>query len=217
MTAADYRHVVAALRAVPGVAEARVEPDAQGGVGVLRLGLDVDADEVEVATAVGRLLRERFGLGVDADRVQLVEGGSLPSQPGPATAARGRRAAITHVQIAAAGLDVTAHVTLGFGERSATGHSTGTATQSGVRRTVSVATLQAAEELVGGRARFEVEQVEVTTTGAERTVVVTVVMVSTTGGSERLSGSAVVRDDVRQACVRATLAAVNRRLEPLLA
>ena len=73
----DYAEIVAALRAVPGVADADVEPDADGGgLGLLRLGLAPGVDEVAVATSVGRLLREQFGLGVDADQVQLIEDAS---------------------------------------------------------------------------------------------------------------------------------------------
>ena len=51
--------------------------------------------------------------------------------------------------------------------------------------------------------------------GRDRTVLVTVTMVSSSG-TDRLTGSAVVREDVRQAAIRAALDAVNRRLEPLL-
>src|SRR4051794_8740217 len=65
--------IAAALRAVAGVADAEVEADGEGGLGLLRLGLVPGVDEVRVATDVGRLLREQFGLGVDAERVQLVE------------------------------------------------------------------------------------------------------------------------------------------------
>ena len=54
-----------------------------------------------------------------------------------------------------------------------------------------------------------------TPSGRDRTVLVSVTMVSGTG-TDRLTGSAVVRDDVRQATIRAALDAVNRRLEPLL-
>jgi hypothetical protein len=35
-------------------------------------------------------------------------------------------------------------------------------------------------------------------------------------GTDRLTGSALVREDVRQAVIRAALDAVNRRIEPLL-
>lgn len=213
MTVIDYAEIVAALRAVPGVAEADVEPDAEGeGLGLLRLGLTPGVDEVQVATKVGRLLRERFGLGVDADQVQLIEDAPVPEVP---MQNNGRRPVISRMQLVSSGLDVTATVSLIYQDEVVRGESTGTATQSGVHRAVASAALRALEQLVDAKARFEVENVEVTPSGPDRTVLVSVTMVSG-GGTDRLTGTAVVREDVRQATIRAALDAVNRRLEPLL-
>ena len=213
MTVTEYSEIVAALRAVPGVADADVEPDADGGgLGLLRLGLAPGVDEVQVATSVGRLLREKFGLGVDADQVQLIEDAEsvdVPDQP------HGRRPVIARMQLVSSGLEVTATVQLIYKDQHVRGEATGTATQTGVHRAVATAALHAIEHLIGNKARFEVDHVEVTPTGRDRTVLVGVTMVSATG-TERLTGSAVVREDVRQAAIRAALDAVNRRLEPLL-
>jgi hypothetical protein len=212
VTVTDYAEIVAALRTVPGVAEADVEPDdAGGGLGLLRLGLSPGVDEVQVASKVGRLLRERFGLGVDADQVQLIEDATTPDVPAQA----GKRPIISRMQLVSSGLEVTATVSLSFREGTVSGASTGTATQSGVQRAVATASLRAIEELIGGRARFELEHVEVSRSGRDRTALVSVTMVSGTG-TDRLTGSAVVREDARQAVIRAALDAVNRRLEPLL-
>jgi hypothetical protein len=213
VSVADYAEIVAALRAVPGVAEADVEPDEQGGgLGLLRLGLTPGVDEVQVATKVGRLLRERFGLGVDADQVQLIEDAAIPEVP---TQANGRRPVISRMQLVSSGLDVTATVSLTYRSETVRGESTGTATQSGVHRAVATAALRALEQLVDTKARFEVDQVEVAPIGKDRTVMVSVTMVSGSG-TDRLTGTAVVREDARQATIRAALDAVNRRMEPLL-
>ena len=215
MTVADYAEIVAALRAVPGVAEADVEPDDEGeGLGVLRLGLAPGVDEVQIATAVGRMLRERFGLGVDADKVQLIEDAATTTAEVPRQA-NGRRPVISRMQLVSSGLEVTATVALIYQDAVVRGESTGTATQSGVHRAVATAALRALEQLVDAKARFEVDQVEVSPNGRDRTVLVAVTMVSG-GGTDRLTGTAVVREDVRQATIRAALDAVNRRLEPLL-
>lgn len=217
MTVTDYDEIVAALRAVPGVADADVEPDAEsGGMGVLRLGLSPGFDEVQVATSVGRLLRERFGLGVDAERVQLVEDAEAPDDmlPGVEPPVQ-QRPSIQRMHLVSSGLDISASVTLGFGDRSAVGEAQGTATQSGVQRAVALATLRAIETLVDGKARFDLDHLEVTQTGRDRTVVAGVTLVTPTG-SERLTGAAVVREDVRQAVIRATLDGLNRRLGALL-
>ena len=217
MTVTDYGEIVAALRAVPGVADADVEPDGDGtGLGMLRLGLAPGFDEVQVATSVGRLLRERFGLGVDAERVQLVEDAEVPDEPlGRHDTAPQHRPAIQRMHLVSSGLDISASVTLGFEDRSAVGEAQGTATQSGVQRAVALATLRAIESLVNGKARFELDHLEVTQTGRDRTVVAGVTLV-TPAGSERLTGAAVVREDVRQAVIRATLDGLNRRLGALL-
>jgi hypothetical protein len=215
VTVTDYGEIVAALRAVPGVADADVEPDDAGGMGLLRLGLAPGFDEVQVATSVGRLLRERFGLGVDAERVQLVEDAEVPDEPAGRNDGQQHRPAIQRMHLVSSGLDISASVTLGFEDRSAVGEAQGTATQSGVQRAVALATLRAIESLVDGKARFDLDHLEVTQTGRDRTVVAGVTLV-TPSGSERLTGAAVVREDVRQAVIRATLDGLNRRLGALL-
>lgn len=217
VTVTDYNEIVAALRAIPGVADADVQPDADGGgLGLLRLGLVAGYDEVEVATTVGRLLREQFGLGVDAQRVQLVEEADISpapieEEPEPANT----RPAIQRMHLVSSGFDVTATVTLGHGGRDSIGEATGTATQSGVHKAVALATLNAVEGLIGQTVRFELDHLEVAQMGQARTVVAGVTLVSLRG-VERLTGAAVVREDVRQAVIRASLDAVNRRIEKLL-
>ncbi|MCU1672477.1 MAG: hypothetical protein JWN77_590 [Frankiales bacterium] len=217
MTVTDYREIVAALRDVPGVSEADVEPDGDGGMGLLRLGLAPGVDEVEVATVVGRLLRERFGIGVDAERVQIVEDADLarPAQPDVPAQRAAERPAISRMHLVSSGLDVTASVTLSSAGRTAVGEGRGNASQVGVQRAVANATLRAVEELLDGVARFELDHLEVTQLGAERTVLVALSMLSSRG-TERLTGAAGVREDVRQAVIRSTLDALNRRFETLL-
>lgn len=213
MTASDYREIVAALRSLPGVREAEVEPEVDGP-GLLRLGLAPGVDEVKVATDVGRLLRDRFGIGVDAERVQLIEDAKVPAQADPVD--ERPRPSIQRMHLVSSGLDVTATVTLTLHGMSASGESTGTATQTGVHRAVANAALRAVEGLLSHTVRFELEHVEVAPTGRERTAIVAVTMIGS-GAGERLTGAAAVREDPRQAVIRATLDAVNRRVERLLA
>ena len=236
MPTTENRDVVAAIRAVPGVADAQIEPDDQGGFGMLRLALLSDVDEAAVASTVGRLLREQFGIGVDAERVQIIEDADLsaraqhtPAEPVAAAATvlapqaptlpeqrMPVRPAISRMHLVSSGLDVTASVTLSSGGRTAVGEGLGNASQVGVQRAVANATLRAVEQLLAGLARFELDHLEISHLGAERTVLVNLSMLSSKG-SERLTGAAAVREDVRQAVIRATLDALNRRFETLLA
>ncbi len=263
MTISDHRDLVAALLGVPGVAAAAVEP-LGGGPGTLRLQLVSGADEVDVAGAVNRLLRSRFGLAVDADRVRVLEGSGPASTglagtpvartpvpvrepaterpnghrtasepppapaptpepasqpepaPAPVTVSSTGRLLIERVQLVSAGLGVSVSVTLRSGDRAVVGEAEGAATALALNRTVAEATLRAVESVVGPDVRFFVEHVELAATGDERTALVVLSML-TDRVTQRLSGASVVREDVRQAVIRAVLAAVNRRVEPMLA
>jgi len=231
----DTAAVVAALRAVAGVTDAEILPDRRGGPGTLRLQLASGADEVLVGTRVSRLLRERFGLGVDADRVQIYEeapASTLEAVPDedladPARASvqdpaaeaaldeRGARLLIQRMQLVSAREGVTSEVTLELGGIAHTGSAGAASTPSSVHRSVALATLRAVEEAVLGRLRFELEHLETTALGTDRAVLVEVSMI-TRHGSERLTGVSAVREDARQAVIRATLNALNRRIETYL-
>jgi hypothetical protein len=227
----DTVRVVAALRAVAGVTDAEILPDARGGPGTLRLQLAPGADEVLVGTRVSKLLREGFGLGVDADRVQIYEeapAGGLEAVPdvepdearstgvaAPGLDERGARLLIQRMQLVSAREGVTSEVTLELDGRAHTGSAGAASTPSSVHRSVALATLRAVEEAVLGQLRFELEHLETTTLGTDRAVVVEVSMI-TKYGSERLTGVSAVREDARQAVIRATLNALNRRIETYL-
>jgi hypothetical protein len=244
VTVSDHRDLVTALLGVPGVAEAALEPgENEGDLGSLRLQLAPGVDEVAVAGAVNELLRERFGLAVDTDRVRVLDEPDAPAQPSaeahepaggrktpdPFTMpsderfpsmpqvqmARPSRVTIDRVKMVTANLGVVATVQLGLDGSVYEGSAEGAATVGSVHRSVATAALRAIESVVDGRVRFDVEHLEVAVAGRDRTVLVVLTMV-TGRGTERLSGASVVREDVRQAVIRAVLAAVNRRIEPLL-
>jgi len=73
----------------------------------------------------------------------------------------------------------------------------------------------AVQSFAGGLARMHLERVEVVEVGEDQ-MVLSVVTMSSALGSERLVGVSAVREDVRQAVIRATLDAINRRLEAVL-
>lgn len=226
MSGRDERALLDALLAVPGVADASLGPDGRaGGVGSLRLELAPGADEAAVSAAVADLLAGRFGLGVDPGPLADAPGRPAavpspvpaePTLPLPTVAApRGPRLALERVQLRSAGLDVDASISLALDGRSWSGEARGAATPVAVQRAVATATARAVESAVDRRVRIEVEQVDVAASPSGRTALVVVTLLTDRSG-ERLSGASVVREDVRQAVIRATLASVNRRVEAYL-
>lgn len=179
-----------------------VRPDAPDQAEASSGGERSDPDEGEPAAAEV----ERTG----------AEPGQDPEGRSEVNAARPGRLAIERVELVSAGLGTTVAVTLSVDGRAFQGSAEGTATAASLHRSVARATLRAVEAVVSGTVRFDIEHVEIAATGTDRTALVVVTMV-TGRATQRLSGASVVREDVRQAVIRAVLAAVNRRLEPMLA
>lgn len=135
------------------------------------------------------------------------EGSAQPQRP--------PRLLISRMQLVSAQLGVAAEVSLTQGDRSYTGSADAAATATSVHRAVAQATLRAVEACIGSAARFELEHLQSTVLGADKAVVVEVSMI-TRHATERLTGISAVREDPRQAVIRATLDALNRRIETYL-
>jgi hypothetical protein len=131
------------------------------------------------------------------------------------------RVQIDQVQVSTLGLDATVEVRLTSGGRPAFGMASGPAVDGYVLRLAAVAAATALDQLLSAvdsgeqPARCFVEHAAVVPFGSSDVAVVVVLLVCG-GAADQLSGSALVAGDPRQAVVRATLAAVNRRLDALL-
>ena len=138
----------------------------------------------------------------------------IPSMPGPWSAGVTVEAGVTGVTATVIlSRDGVEHV--GWSRLAAPAGVGGRAVSGATRRALSVvaaATLQALDDLVGDQVQLRVDSVALMPVGVARVAIATVLWVSP-DGSERLTGSAGAGDDARHAMVRATVDAVNRRLE----
>lgn len=131
------------------------------------------------------------------------------------------RLVLDQVLVSTSGLDAKVEVSIGAGERRAAGEAHGPAVDGYVLRLAAAAAAAAVDRLLveegtgTSRGRCFVEHTAVVPLGTCEVAVV-VVQLMCCGWVDQLSGSAVVAGDPRQAAVRATLDAVNRRVEALL-
>ncbi|KWX10595.1 hypothetical protein TR74_02705 [Carbonactinospora thermoautotrophica] len=125
------------------------------------------------------------------------------------------RLALDAVEVTAGRLAARATVRLVAYGRVYTGECDAPVIRSSMNKAVSRATLRAVEAATGQRVCCETEQLEIVTYGLERVVLV-VVSMATSRHNDLVAGAAVVRGDLRYAVARATLDAVNRRVEPLV-
>ncbi|MEU8182500.1 hypothetical protein AB0B85_12735 [Micromonospora sp. NPDC049044] len=159
-------------------------------------------------------------LGTSYSGGQVTTTESAPSRPLDTGGVPGPRVVIDHVQVSTFGLDANVEVRLLAEGDNASGYATGPAVDGYVLRLCAVAAAAAVDELLRGtdnaeRGRCFVEHAAVVPFGNCEVATVVVLLVCA-GWVEQLAGSALVAGDPRQAVVRATLAAVNRRLEALL-
>jgi hypothetical protein len=138
----------------------------------------------------------------------------IGERPGP-------RVMIENVRVNTFGTEATVEVRLTVNGEIASGAATGPAVDGYLLRLCALATARAVDELLtssdhaDGPAKCFVEHAAAVPFGSMQVAVV-VMLLSVGGWVEQLSGSAVITGDDRHAMVRATLNAVNRRLEALL-
>jgi len=143
----------------------------------------------------------------------------VPPRPLPGGAG-GPRVRLDRVEIGTQGTDAMVEVRLTADGTPAYGVASGPAFDGYVLRLAAVAAANAVDELLtepdgSARARCYVEHAAVVPFGTVEVAVV-VMLLACGGWVEQLSGSALVGTDPQNAVVRATLDAVNRRLEALL-
>ncbi|MEU7905986.1 Daple [Actinoplanes sp. NPDC049118] len=164
-----------------------------------------------------------FASGPTAGFMAPVPTGVEPAPPRPLDPGEqpGPRVMIENVRVNTFGTEATVEVRLIVNGLVTSGEATGPAVDGYLLRLCAMATASAVDELLthsdhaDGPAKCFVEHAASVPFGSTQVAVV-VLLLSVGGWVEQLSGSAVITGDDRQAMVRATLAAINRRLEALL-
>lgn len=239
----DLEAVLGAIRAVPDVKDAQLRWNAQAGQ-TLRIEFADGVDESEVTRSVVRLLRAKLGLAAQSSaeestmdspfrtRSPLGRTGRPTAPTAPAAPAGGRplprpsgmdspRLAVDNVTVTRLGAEATVEVRLRQpGGAMAVGEGRGPGVDAYLSRLAATAAGHAVDRALSARGaprgKVFIEHVSVVPFGVVEVAVV-VLLLSYDGLTEQLSGSAIVGDDAHVTVVRATLAALNRRLESLLA
>ncbi|MCL6551798.1 MAG: hypothetical protein K6W08_01555 [Firmicutes bacterium] len=207
-TAAQAEEIIRRLR---GVVAARVVPTPDGAIDVVHVLGQADRSPRLIATDVVSALAAELGVHLDARQVRVAA--MRPEEQTTATP----QARLKFVGLSLSVVRDSAEVKVHLEDRGMLYE--GVAAGPNVPRhrlaLVAQAALRAVEVFLRAPGLLAFDGVTTTRVGDHEVAVVAVVLTGTE--QEVLAGSSVVRDDVREAVVRAVLAAVNRPISWLTA
>lgn len=195
--------IQAALAEIPDIDAFHVVENGNG-VEEIHVVASASKSPKQLVRDIESLLLAKHKATVDRKKISIAQ---LSERVLPMT----QRPLVSSVVAAQAGTELRIEVKLGSGGEEFVGTSTGPTSKSWVRRTVVVATLEAVKGLTKQALAFALEDVTIVTLSRERVALVALSAVS--GGPEQIyCGTAHIRHDEKDAIVRATLDAVNRRI-----
>lgn len=199
-----------ALCQVAEIKAARVVTSSEGVIQEIHVLALPSKSPKQLVRDIESTIMATFGIPVDHKKISIAQLGQdmLPKEDTPREAGRARLKAINS-QVT--GVRATVAVDLELEGDSYVGEASGAASQTGRHRLVAEATLDAVEKWAQGSQSFALEDVAIVQLGRERVAVSCMALV-TPFGEQTFVGSALVRQNDKDAIVKATLDAINRRM-----
>jgi hypothetical protein len=204
----DYEDIIRQIR---GVISARIVADETGTITEVHVLAGSGRSPKQVVRDIESAFMAQFGIQLDHKKISVAQ---LQDDDERAVE-DGLRPRLLSVSLKSVGRHAESTVQLEIGDSIYEGTASGPGSAANKLRTVAVATLKALEEYLKGTCSLVADDLTVTNLGDRQAVVVSVSLL-TNLGEERLVGSALIRSDDREAAVKATLSAVNRRLALLI-
>lgn len=204
--AVDPRKLEGSINRVKGVYASRVVLNGPTEILEVHVVGSPDRNPKQIVRDIESLLFVNFGLRLDYRRVSLVqleEERIFPSV--------GPRPQLVSVSCHTDSPQATVEVHLENDKVFYTGVAQGAVDSADTSHLAALATLRALEQVVGRSNFFHLEGVQEFTFG-EQSIVVVFISLMFPGVKEALLGTSFVRDDIVEACARATLDSINRRL-----
>ncbi|MBI4279309.1 MAG: hypothetical protein HY660_12715 [Armatimonadetes bacterium] len=193
-----------ALCRLAGVVAARVETDARGAIEVVHVLARPERSPKILANDVVSLLAAELGLLIDPRQIRIaLLRADEASAPAPAA-----RLKFSGLTVSSASQAAEIRVILESGGLTYEGNASGPGAPHRRLDLVAEATLRAVETFLRTGGLFVVDGVSLMSVGTRQVAVAVVSLMAP--DEELLCGSSIVRDDAREAVVRAVLDAVNR-------
>jgi len=208
VTPATIAEIEDALAQVAEIRAARVVSSDDGVILEIHILASPSKSPKQIVRDVESTIMARFGIPIDHRTISIAQLGRESEPRDPRDKGRSQ---IRGVSSDVKGISASARVSLELDGDLYEGEAEGPASTTGRRRLVAQATLAAVGKYVKGDFEFALEDVAIIALGRERVAVSCVILV-TPLGEQPLAGSAFARQGDNESIVRATLDAINRRL-----
>lgn len=206
--AATIAEIEEALGQVAEIRAARIVSSDEGVIQEIHVLATPFKSPKQIVRDVESTIMARFGIPIDHRTVSIAQLGQDVEPRDPRDKGRAR---ICGVSAEVIGVQASARVALELDGEVYEGVARGPASTTGRRRLVAQATLDAVAQYISGDFSFALEDVALVALGRERVAVSCIILV-TPHGEQPLGGSAFARQGENESIVRATLDAVNRRM-----
>jgi len=204
----DYEDII---RQIKDVISARIVTDEAGEIAEIHVLSGSSRSPKQIVRDIESAFMAQFGISIDHKKVSVAQMQD-DEAPGPMQEVRPKLVAVT---VSSGGRKTEAKVELEIGGEMYGGIASGPSTANNKLRVIAQATVFAIESYMKGTCNMVTEDITRFLLAGRDAVAVSISLI-TNVGEERLIGSAFLNHDEREAAVKATLAAINRRMALLL-
>jgi len=194
---------------VEGIVSSKVKLDDKGSPIEMHALADKSRNAKQIVRDIQSAVMARFDLEIDHRII------SIAQLSCDSIVHKGSRIVFKGMEIGNKGLDLEVKIFLSHKEKDFCGHHKGINTTSSIKRTIAQATLKAVSNFMNIGDTFVVEDVGTLAIAKTNVVIVAVTYVDRSG-EQLFIGSSMNLGDVKEAVVKATLDAVNRRITKLI-
>jgi len=198
------------IRQIKDVVSARIVTNEAGEIQEIHVLAKQSRSPKQLVRDIESAVMAKFGLALDHKKISIAQM-QMESKEEAAFQLRPR---LVSVNLTTSGVTAEAKVTLKIGEALFQGATAGPGATNNKMRLIVHATVNAIEDFLQGTCSFAVEDVAIIALGRQEAAIVSLSLV-TPDGEEALIGSSFIKQDEREAIVKATLGAINRRLSIL--
>ena len=193
---------------IEGIVSSKVKLDDAGNLVEIHALADKSRNAKQIVRDIQSAVTAKFDLEIDHRII------SIAQLSCDGVVQKDLRIVFKGMEVASKGLEIDVKVILSHGEKEYCGSQKGINTTTSINRTIAQATLKALTDFLNIGEIFVVEDVGTLNIAKTNVVVVAVTCVDK-NGEQLLIGSSMNLGDIKEAVVKATLDAVNRRVAKL--